>query len=214
MGVAEKASRRPQTLGRPPLRFRLGPPRAKLTDHDLFEICQLNRDWRIERNSDGEIVAMPPTGGRTGQRNFELVRTFGAWVAADGSGVGFDSSTGFILPNGAERSPDLAWVTRARWDALSDEEKEEFPPLCPDFVAELRSRSDALAVLREKMREYIANGARLGWLIDPIERRVYVYQPPDLETCFDDPQSISGEPVLHGFVFEARRLWVEDASLG
>ena len=207
MEVADRVPAAREPIGRPPLRFRLGAARVRPTDHELFEICQLNRDWRIERTSDGEIIAMPPTGGRTGQRNFELIGLFRAWVAADGSGVGFDSSTGFILPNGAERSPDVAWVSRARWDALSDAEKEEFPPLCPDFVVELRSRSDSLNALREKMREYLANGVRLGWLIDPIERRVYVYRPPDEETCLDDPESVSGDPVLPGFVLEPRRLW-------
>lgn len=195
---------------RPPrqaLRFRLGPTLAKMTDHELFALCQLNRDWRIERTSAGEIIAMPPTGGRTGRLSFELARVFGAWVAADTTGVAFDSSTGFLLPNGAERSPDLAWVRRDRWDCLSDAEKDEFPPLCPDFVVELRSRSDTVGALRDKMREYVANGARLAWLIDPIERRVYVYTPPDEETCLDDPESVSGDPVLRGFVLEPRRLW-------
>lgn len=178
-----------------------------MTDHELFELCQLNRDWRIERTSEGEIIAMPPTGGRTGRLNFELAGIFWAWVETDGSGVGFDSSTGFILPNRAERSPDLAWVRRTRWDALTEEEKEEFPPLCPDFVIELRSRSDSLTALREKMREYIANGAALGWLIDPIEHRIYVYRPPDEETCLEDPESVCGDPVLAAFVLEPRRLW-------
>jgi Uma2 family endonuclease len=190
-----------------PLRFKLGATLRMLTDHELFELCQLNRDWRIERTADGEIIAMPPTGGRTGRRNFELVGLFHAWSEADGTGVGFDSSTGFILPNGAERSPDLAWVKRERWEALSEREREEFPPLCPDFVLELRSRSDSLAVLQEKMREYIANGARLGWLVDPIERRVWVYRPTGEETCLEDPERVSGDPVLAGFVLEPRRLW-------
>jgi Uma2 family endonuclease len=196
----------PDRMGRPPLRFGLGPTLRKLTNHELFELCQLNRDWRIERTAEGEIIAIPPTGGRTGKRNFDLTGIFRAWVEADGTGVGFDSSIGFILPNGAERSPDVAWVSRERWNALSDEEKEEFPPLCPDFVVELRSRSDSLAALRAKMREYIANGARLGWLIDPLERRVYVYRPPDEETCLDDPERVSGDPVLPGFVLDVRRL--------
>jgi len=178
-----------------------------MTDHELFTLCELNRDWRIERTSTGEIIAMPPTGGRTGRLNFELARVFGAWVEADGTGVAFDSSTGFLLPNGAERSPDLAWMRRARWDALSDVEKDEFPPLCPDFVVEIRSRSDAVAALREKMHEYLANGARLGWLIDPIAHRVYIYTPPGEETCLEDPQSLSGDPVLAGFLLEPRRLW-------
>ena len=207
MQAAEKTAGAPDRGGWPPLRFRLGSTLVKLTDHDLFDLCQLNPDWRIERTSDGEIIAMPPAGGRTGQRNFELTGIFRAWVAADGTGVGFDSSTGFILPNGAERSPDLAWVSRARWDALSNEQQEEFPSLCPDFVVELRSRSDSLSTLREKMREYITNGARLGWLIDPVARRVYIYRPPDEETRLDDPEAVSGDPVLRGFVLEPRRLW-------
>lgn len=196
-----------ECAGRPPLRFHLGPTLRKLTNHELYDLCQLNRDWRIERTSEGEIIAMPPTGGRTGQRNFELTGMFRAWVQADGRGVGFDSSTGFILPNGAERSPDLAWVRRERWEALSEDEKEEFPPLCPDFVLELRSRSDSVAMLRDKLREYIANGAHLGWLIDPVERCVYVYRPPDEETRLENPESVSGDPVLPGFVLELSRLW-------
>jgi len=207
MRAHQTTAQRAGAAGRPALRFHLGPTLKRLTDHELFELCQLNRDWRIERTSAGELIAMPPTGGETGRRGFDLTGIFRAWVEADGTGVGFDSSTGFILPNGAERSPDLAWVRRERWDALSDEEKEEFPPLCPDFVAELRSRSDSLDALRAKMREYVANGARLGWLIDPLERRVYVYTPPDEERCFQDPDTVSGDPVLPGFVLEPRRLW-------
>lgn len=206
MEPARRADGTDASTGRPPLRFQLGPTLRKLTNHELFDLCQLNRDWRIERTSAGEIIAMPPTGGQTGRLNFELTGIFRAWVAKDGSGVGFDSSTGFILPGGAERSPDIAWVRRDRWETLPDHEKEEFPPLCPDFVIELRSRSDSLAMLREKMREYIANGARLGWLIDPTQRRVYVYRP-SAEEILDDPELLPGDPVLPGFVLELRRLW-------
>jgi Uma2 family endonuclease len=201
--VAEEAQR----FGRWPLRFPLGPTLRKMTDHELFELCQLNRDWKIERTSEGELIIMPPTGGQTGRRNFDLVRMFGTWAEADGSGVGFDSSTGFILPNGAERSPDLAWVRRERWDALSEDQKEEFPPLCPDLVVEIRSRSDPLPELQKKMREYLANGAQLGWLIDPAQRRVYVYRPPEIEVCLDDPETVSGDPVVSGFVLHPRSLW-------
>jgi Uma2 family endonuclease len=177
-----------------------------MTNHELFELCQLNRDWRIERTSEGEIIAMPPTGGRTGRRNFELVRIFSAWAAADGSGVGFDSSTGFVLPNGAERSPDLAWVRRERWDRLTSEEQEEFPPLCPDFVIEIRSRADSLSALREKMLEYVANGAQLGWLLDPEQRCVYVYHPPDREERFEGA-TIRGDPHLPGFTLDLAGIW-------
>src|SRR5438132_4659472 len=150
------------------------PVLKKLSDEDFFEFCQANRDWRIERTSDGDVIIMPPTGGETGGRNFELAVDFGNWVRADGTGKGFDSSTGFTLPNGAERSPDLAWVRLSRWNALSEEQRKKFPPLCPDFVVELRSPSDSLSGLQEKMQEYIQNGAELGWLIDPVEKKVYV----------------------------------------
>ena len=190
-----------------PLILHLSPTLRRMSGHEFFEFCQLNREWRIERTREGDLLIMPPTGGRTGKRNFALTAQFGAWVEADGSGIGFDSSTGFILPNGAKRSPDLAWVRRSRWDALSAEEKEEFPPLCPDFVVELRSRSDSLKTLQEKMQEYVDNGALLGWLIDAKERKVYVYQPPAAVCCLDDPETLSGDPVLPGFVLDLRKIW-------
>ena len=190
-----------------PVILHLGPLLQKVSDHEFFEFCQLNPDWRIERTSEGEVVVMPPTGGQTGIRNFTLTGVFSIWVQADGTGVGFDSSTGFTLPDGAKRSPDLAWVKRARWDALTAEEQEEFPPLCPNFVVELRSRSDSLGTLQEKMEEYIANGAQLGWLIDPRQKKVYVYRPHTEICCLDDPETVSGEPVLPGFALAARKLW-------
>jgi Uma2 family endonuclease len=167
----------------------------------------LNSDWRIECTSEGDLIIMPPTGGWTGRRNFTLTGLFSRWVEADGTGIGFDSSTGFTLPNGAKRSPDLAWVRRSRWEALTREEQEEFPPICPDFVAELRSRSDALATLQAKMQEYIANGAQLGWLFDPQEKKVYIYRPDADVLCLEDPATLSGEPVLPGFTLDVQLLW-------
>src|SRR6185436_19135664 len=131
-----------------PLRVRVAVP---LSDDELFELCQVNRDLRIERTADGEIWVMPPTGGETGRQNSSLTAQLGRWSELDGSGVSFDSSTGFLLPNGAERSPDAAWVALARWQALSAEDRARFPPLCPDFVVELRSRSDEFGNLRAKM---------------------------------------------------------------
>jgi Uma2 family endonuclease len=128
-------------------------------------------------------------------------------VETNGTGVGFDSSTGFTLPNGAKRSPDLAWVKRERWEALSVEQRRQFPPLCPDFVVELRSPSDALATVQAKLQEYLDNGAHLGWLIDPREKKVYIYRPQTPVACVDDPQTVSGEPVLPGFVLELKRVW-------
>ncbi|PYR72303.1 MAG: hypothetical protein DMG20_00250, partial [Acidobacteria bacterium] len=130
-----------------------------------------------------------------------------AWVKSDGTGEGFDSSTGFILPNGAERSPDLAWIRLDRWNALSEEERKSFPPLCPDFVVELRSPSDSLRDLQAKMQEYIENGAQLGWLIDLEENGVYVYRPGAEVERLDNPVTVSGEPVLKNFILDIQQLW-------
>ena len=196
------------TLAEPqPVILHFGPLLQKLTDREFFEFCQLNRDLRIERTSQGDLVIMPPTGGDTGRISFTLTALFWIWVQEDGTGIGFDSSTGFSLPSGAKRSPDLAWVKRPRWEALTQDEREEFPPLCPDFVVELRSRSDSPGDLQAKMQEYVANGAQLGWLIDAIEKKVYVYRPETQLTCLDSPKTISGDPVLHGFQLDLEKLW-------
>jgi Uma2 family endonuclease len=190
----------------PPVVLRLAPV-IDMSDEQFFDLCQLNRDLRLERTSQGDLVIMPPTGGETGRTNFKLTQVFGNWMDADGTGVGFDSSTGFTLPNGATRSPDLAWVKRSRWEALTPQQREQFPPLCPDFVLELRSPSDALATVQAKMQEYLDNGAHLGWLIDPIEKKVYIYRPQAPVECLDNPQTVSGDPVLPGFVLELERVW-------
>lgn len=176
-------------------------------DAEFFEFCQLNKHLRIEMNDEGDLIIMPPTGGKTGNRNFNLIVELGIWAKNDGTGYGFDSSTVFRLPNGAKRSPDLAWVRRERWDALSETEQETFPPLCPDFVVELRSRTDSLDALQEKMREYAACGAQLGWLIDPTERKVYVYRPNATTEILDDPPTISGEPLLKDFRLDLQTIW-------
>jgi Uma2 family endonuclease len=190
-----------------PLVLHLGPVLKKMSDREFFEFCQLNQNWRFERTREGDLIVMPPTGGETGRRNFILTGLFNAWVEKDGTGIGFDSSTGFALSNGARRSPDLAWVRRSRWEQLTDREKEEFPPLCPDFVVELRSRSDSTEALQSKMQEYIENGAQLGWLIDPLEKKVYIYRPGEEATCLENPETVSGDPVLSGFVLDLRRIW-------
>jgi Uma2 family endonuclease len=179
----------------------------RVTDKEFEEFCQANKDLRIELTSEGELIVMPPTGGITGIRNFELTGSFAQWVKKEGTGKGFDSSTVFNLPDGAKRSPDLSWVRNERWDALGDAERETFPPLCPDFVIELRSRTDRLSTLQEKMGEYIANGAQLGWLIDPLERKVHIYRPAIGPEVLDDPETVSGEPLLAGFVLDVRSLW-------
>lgn len=193
--------------GEVPFVVHLGALSKKLDDADFYELCQANQDLRIERTRDGDIIIMPPTGGETGRRNFDLVGVFHAWVRADGTGVGFDSSTVFSLPNGAKRSPDLAWVKLPRWNALTTEQRRGFPPLCPDFVIELRSHTDSLTALQDKMQEYIANGAQLGWLIDPSERKVYVYRPQTADESLEDPASISGDALLKGFTLDLAEVW-------
>ena len=190
-----------------PIILHFRPLLRKMSDHEFFEFCQLNPDWRIECTSEGDLIIMPPTGGETGRINFNLIGHFSTWVEADGTGIGFDSSTGFTLPNGAKRSPDLAWVRRSRWEGLTDKERKEFPPLCPDFVVEIRSRSDSINTLQTKMQEYIANGAQLGWLIDPMEEKVYIYRPSAEVSCLENARTISGDPVLPGFILDFRRLW-------
>jgi Uma2 family endonuclease len=190
-----------------PIILHFKPLLKKVNNQEFFEFCQRNPEWQMELTSAGDLLIMPPTGGETGRINFNLTVFFGAWVAANGTGIGFDSSTGFTLPNGAKRSPDLAWVTRARWEALTVEEREAFPPLCPDFVVEIRSRSDSIDALQTKMDEYLANGTQLGWLIDPLEKKVYIYRPSAAVDCLENPQSIAGDPVLPGFTLDVQRLW-------
>jgi len=187
-----------------PMRLR---PASPISDDELEELARLNRDLRIERTAEGELIVMSPTGGNTGRRNFGLIGAFFVWVERDGSGVAFDSSTGFFLPNGAERSPDLAWIKRARWEALTPEQQERFVPLCPDFVVEIRSPSNSVAELSSKLEEYIANGASLGWLIDPYERRIHVHRPGQVVECLVEPTEISGDPVLPGFMLATKALW-------
>jgi Uma2 family endonuclease len=183
------------------------PLATKVSDEEFAELCRLNPELQLERTSEGDLVIMSPTGGKTGRRNAKLTVAFGVWAEKNGSGQSFDSSTLFTLPNTAKRSPDVAWVRNERWNALSAQQQEEFPPLCPDFVIELRSRTDSLKALKEKMEEYISNGAGLGWLIDPLERRVHVYRAGVDPQVLEDPQEVSGEPLLEGFVLEVRALW-------
>ncbi|MBI3303743.1 MAG: Uma2 family endonuclease [Deltaproteobacteria bacterium] len=180
---------------------------AKLTEEQFVRLCQENPELRIELTAKGELVIMPPTGSETGWRSGEIFYSLTDWAKKDGIGLTFDSSTGFTLPNGARRSPDASWVRRERWNALTKDQREGFAPLCPDFVVELRSPTDRLSDLQEKMQEYIDNGARLGWLIDPIDKRVYIYCPGQPVESLDDPATLSGNPVLSGFVLHVRELW-------
>jgi Uma2 family endonuclease len=180
---------------------------VRLTDAQFYQLCQDNEDLRLELTAEGELIIMPPTGGSTGSRNATITARIAVWAEKDGTGLSFDSSTMFVLPNGAKRSPDASWVLRERWDALSEEERDKFVPLCPDFVLELRSTSDSLSFLQEKMREFIANGALLGLLIDPKSKQAYVYRPNQIVESLSDPQTISGEPVLPGFVLKLKDIW-------
>ncbi len=179
----------------------------KISDDEFEIFCRHNPDIEIELTKEGELVIMPPTGGETGIRNFSLIFEFGKWLEKYPNGVAFDSSTVFKLPNGAKRSPDLAWTTDEKWNALSAEEKKKFPPLSPDFVVELRSPSDSIKNLQAKMEEYIENGASLGWLIDPIERKIYVYRPNFEMEILENPGSVSGEPLLENFSLKMEKIW-------
>lgn len=178
-----------------------------MDDDEFFYFCQQHRDLRIEMDKFGEITIMSPTGSETGGINFDLIADFAIWVRADGTGKGFDSSTGFILPNGAKRSPDLAWIKLDKWLAIPAEQRKKFAPICPDFVVELRSETDSLKRLQAKMAEYIENGAALGWLIDVQEKKVYVYQPGIAVNALDNPGAVSGEPLLKGFVLQMKNIF-------
>ncbi|MEH2265660.1 Uma2 family endonuclease [Nostoc sp.] len=177
-----------------------------LTDEQFFQMCQKNRDYRFERTASGELLIMPPTGSDTGRRNVKITTQLDIWNSESNLGEVFDSSTGFTLPNGAERSPDASWVKIERWNALTPEQQEKFAPICPDFVIELRSRTDSLKELQEKMQEYIENGVQLGWLIDRKNQRVEIYRPGKDVEILDNPASVSGENVLPGFVLDLQYI--------
>lgn len=200
VNVAEALSRRSQESL--PLVLAV-PPALEMSGEQFFAFCRQNRDWRIERTVEGEVEIMPPAGGETGNRNAILTAQLTTWALRNGAGAAFDSSTGFILPNGATRAPDAAWVRRERLASLTTEQKQKFLPLCPDFVIELRSgfASDSLRMLQEKMREYAENGARLGWLIDAPNWQVYIYLPGAEVERLDRP------PELSGFVLDLKPIW-------
>ncbi|NMG05672.1 Uma2 family endonuclease [Brasilonema sp. UFV-L1] len=182
------------------------PPAVGLTDEQFYQLCIANEPWQLELTQTGELIIMPPTGGESGIRNSDMNVQVGLWNRQTKLGKVFDSSTEFKLPSGAYRCPDVAWVKLERWEALTKDEKRRFPPICPDFVIELRSESDALDKLRTKMREYQQNGASLGWLIDPQTPLVEIYRPgQDVEVLnfsFDNPPQLSGEEVLPGFILD------------
>lgn len=181
-------------------------PIMQLTDDAFYALCQANPEVKLERTAQGELIVMPPTGGETGNRNIKLSTRLENWAEQDGTGIAFDSSTMFQLPNGAYRSPDAAWISLARWEALTSEQREAFPPICPDFVVELRSPSDSLKMIQDKMQEYMDNGACLGWLIDPKTQQVEIYRQAQEKEVLRSPTHISGEVVLSGFVLDLNRI--------
>lgn len=192
--------------------FALNLHSLKLSDEQFEQLCHDNEDLKLELTAEGELIIMAPTGGTTGTRNAEITYQLTAWAKKDGSGLNFDSSTMFRLPNGAMRSPDGAWVRRDRWDALTEKQRESFVPLCPDFVLELRSATDSMKLLKGKMQEYIANGSQLGLLIDPRAKQVYVYRPNKTTACLDNPKAFKGEPEMPGFVLDLVEIWGKPAE--
>ncbi len=183
------------------------PQTFKVTHEQFQQIAAVNRDLRLERTATGELIIMAPTGSETGNRNLDIEGQLWLWNRQTKLGVAFNSSSGFKLPNGADRSPDASWVKLERWQTLTPKEQEGFAPLCPDFVVELRSKSDNMEPLREKMREYIANGARLGWLIDRKNHKVEIYRQNQDVEILDNPRTLSGEDVLPGFVLDLTDVW-------
>ena len=179
-----------------------------VTQEQFAALAAANQDLQLERTAQGELIVNPPTGWETGKRNWSISGELYLWWRNAGEpGEAFDSSTAFILPNGATRSPDASWVSQARWDALTPEQTSTFANICPDFVVELRSGSDSLKPLQEKMQEYMDNGAKLGWLIDPQNRQVEIYRPGLEVEVLANPTELSGEEVLPGFVLNLRRVW-------
>ena len=180
---------------------------TRVTHEQFEEFCRDYPDLRLELTSSGELIVMPPTGSQTGRRNSKLNSQLDNWATKNGTGVTFSALAGFTLPNGAIRSPDASWLRRERWDVLTDQQKESFAPICPDFVIELRSRSDNRMVLHRKMQEYLANGASLGWLIDPYDRRFYIYRTGEEVTVLKNPAVVSGEPLLPEFELRLEEIW-------
>jgi Uma2 family endonuclease len=178
-----------------------------LTDEQFETLCRNHRDLKFELNEKGDLEIVPPTSPEAGWKNSELLIDVGNWSRFDKTGIVFDSSTMFTLPNGAKRSPDVSWMTKEKWNGLSDKEKQKFSKIVPDFVIELRSPTDALQPIQNKMREYIENGVKLGWLIDPNEKKVHIYHANGEIEILENPETVSGEDVLQGFELSVKEIW-------
>lgn len=187
-----------------PVRLRTKHP---LTDKEIIAFCAANEVLRVERACNGDLLLMSPAGNGTSTRNSYFIAQLGRWADEDGRGVYFDSNGGFTLADGSMRSPDAAWVSWTRWNALSKEDQERFSPLCPEFVVELRSPSDPLRTTQNKMRSWIANGAELAWLIDPKRKVVEIYRPGQEPETIEGASAVPGEGPVAGFVLELARLW-------
>ncbi|HBQ98824.1 MULTISPECIES: Uma2 family endonuclease [unclassified Roseofilum] len=183
------------------------PESASITEEQFYQLCAANRDLKLERTARGDLVIMPPTGGETGRRNSDINVELNLWNRQSQLGIVFDSSTCFHLADGSDLSPDASWIPLAKWEALSAEQKDKFPPLCPDFVIELRSPSDSLTLLQNKMLEYMDNGTRLGWLINPKNCQVEIYRQGQEKETLDNPTTLSGEDVLPGFSLNFNLIW-------
>lgn len=184
-------------------------PVLALNGEAFFDLCQANPDLRMELSACGDLEIMSPSGANSGRRNSEISGQLWAWNRANGRGLAFDSSSGFTLPNGAVRAPDAAWIARERWESIPIDKQDRFAPICPDFVAELRSPSDSKPALREKLREYVDQGARLGWLLDPLDGTAEVYRPGRPVEVLQRPATLSGEGVLPGFVLDTAEILLD-----
>ena len=177
------------------------------TSDEFYELCQENPDLEMERTANGEVIIMSSAGSETGARNLSISGQLWLWNEQTQLGITFDSSAGFNLPNGADRSPDATWIAIERWNLLTLEQKRKFAPIAPDFVIELRSASDSMKPLRDKMVEYVNNGVRLAWLIDPQTRTVEIYEPSEEVEVLYDPDYVAGDPILPGFRLNMQKVW-------
>lgn len=190
-----------------PVEIEFGSLLKPINDDEFLILSRENQDLQIEMTKDGDLVIMPGTGGLTGNRNAIIIARAVVWAETDGTGVTFDSDTIFRLPNGAKRLPDFSWVKNEKWDTLSEAEKEKIVPFAPDFLIELLSPTDSLTDLQTKMREYVENGTSLGWLIDPAKRKVYIYRPEQEVEILNNPEIISGGPMLTNFRLNVKEIW-------
>ena len=177
-----------------------------LTDEQFYLLCRDNRELRLELSAEGDLIIMPPAYSDTGWKEARIVRRLDVWSEKDGTGRCYDPSAGFTLPNGAKRAPDASWISNKRWESLKPEDREKMARICPDFVVELRSATDRVPDVKKKMAEYIQNGARLGWLLDPVDKRVYIYRQHDVVECIENPDDLTGEDVLPGFRFNFQEI--------